>query len=148
MSWHIWAINLKKENAYQDWLSHTTNMQQTTVKTFTQDQANLYKWRYIYYKKVENIVAKGELARFVQFILLSYCFQKSFAVDASKSVYKWERVNWSSYTVSQLYHGDHWPVHLTCVSRLSIAGVPHSTLTRPHAFPQRLLSPFVREEWR
>ena len=27
--------------------------------------------------KVENIVAKGEIARFEQFLLLSLCFQKS-----------------------------------------------------------------------
>ena len=33
-------------------------------------------------KKVENFVAKGEIARFEQFLLLSQCFQKSCATDA------------------------------------------------------------------
>ena len=28
-------------------------------------------------QKVENIVAKGEIARFEQFLLLSLCFQKA-----------------------------------------------------------------------
>ena len=43
-------------------------------------------------KKVENVVAKGEIARFEQFIRLSLCFQKSSAAEASESVYMWKRV--------------------------------------------------------
>ena len=43
-------------------------------------------------KNVENIVAKGGIACFEQFLLLSQCFQKSSAADASESVYMWERV--------------------------------------------------------
>ena len=39
----------------------------------------------------ENIVAKGEIARFEQFLLLSECFQKSSASESSESVYKSER---------------------------------------------------------
>ena len=39
--------------------------------------------------KVENIVAKGEIA-YEQFLLLPQCFQKLSAADASKGVYKWE----------------------------------------------------------
>ena len=39
---------------------------------------------------------RGEIGRFEQFLLLSQCFQKSFAADASKCVYRCERVkNWS-----------------------------------------------------
>ena len=38
-------------------------------------------------KEVENIVAKGEIARLEQFLLLTECFQKSSAADASGSVY-------------------------------------------------------------
>ena len=34
-------------------------------------------------KIVENIVSKGEIACFEQFRLLSQCFQKSSAADAS-----------------------------------------------------------------
>ena len=37
-------------------------------------------------------MAKGEIAHFEQFLLLSQCFQKLSAVDASECVYKWERV--------------------------------------------------------
>ena len=47
----------------------------------------------IFTEKVENIVAKGEIAHFMQFLLLSQCFQKLSASEASESVYKWERVN-------------------------------------------------------
>ena len=43
-------------------------------------------------KRVENIVAKGEIARFEQFLLLSRCFQKSSAAETSESVCMWERV--------------------------------------------------------
>ena len=38
-------------------------------------------------------MAKGEIACFEQFLLLSQCFQKSSASEASKSVYMLERVN-------------------------------------------------------
>ena len=43
--------------------------------------------------KVENIVAKGEIARFEQFILLSPCFQKAVCCRGAESVYMRERVN-------------------------------------------------------
>ena len=33
--------------------------------------------------KVENTVAKGEIARFEQFLLLSKCFKKSSAAEVS-----------------------------------------------------------------
>ena len=49
---------------------------------------------YNLWRKVENIVAKGEIARFVQFLLLSlYDFKKLSAAEASESVYMRERVN-------------------------------------------------------
>ena len=41
--------------------------------------------------KVENTVTKGEIARFEQFLLLSQCFQKSSAEEASESVCMWKR---------------------------------------------------------
>ena len=37
----------------------------------------------------ENIVTKGEIAQCEQFLLLSKCFQKSYAADASES---WKRL--------------------------------------------------------
>ena len=42
--------------------------------------------------KVENIVSKGEIACFEQFLLLSQSFQNSSAAEASASIYMWERV--------------------------------------------------------
>ena len=42
-------------------------------------------------EKVENIVAKREIAHDEQFLLLPQCFQKSSAADVSESVYMWER---------------------------------------------------------
>ena len=42
---------------------------------------------------MKNIVAKEEIARFVQFLLLSLYFQKAAAAEASESVYMRERVN-------------------------------------------------------
>ena len=44
--------------------------------------------------KEENIVAKGEIACFEQFLLLSLFFIKPSAADASKSVYMRERDNY------------------------------------------------------
>ena len=41
---------------------------------------------------VEINVAKGEMAHYEQFLLLSQLFQKSFAAEASVSVYMWKRV--------------------------------------------------------
>ena len=57
---------------------------------------NLYYCRYNVCKKVENIVAKGGIARFEQFILLLRCFQKPSAGDASNCVCMWERVKGDS----------------------------------------------------
>ena len=39
--------------------------------------------------KVENIVAKGEIARFEQFLLLSLCFQKAVCcIGVTKPLYE------------------------------------------------------------
>ena len=56
---------------------HTTILQQTTLNIFSQKIENLYNWMDILWLKVENIVAKGEIAYFEQFLLLSLCFQKA-----------------------------------------------------------------------
>ena len=56
---------------------HTTILQQTTLNIFCQKIENLYNWMDNLWLKVENIVSKGEIARFVQFLLLSLCFQKA-----------------------------------------------------------------------
>ena len=38
-------------------------------------------------------MAKGEIARFEQFLLWSQCFQRLSTADASKCIYRWEEVN-------------------------------------------------------
>ena len=40
--------------------------------------------------EVENIVAKGEIARYEQFLFLPKCFQELSSVDASQYVDMWE----------------------------------------------------------
>ena len=50
---------------------HTTILQQTTLNIFCQNIENLHNWMDNLWQKVENIVAKGEIASFVQFLLLS-----------------------------------------------------------------------------
>ena len=56
---------------------HTTILLQTTLNIFCQIMENLYNWMDNRWLKVENIVTKGEIARFVQFLLLLLCFQKA-----------------------------------------------------------------------
>ena len=62
---------------------HSTILQQTSLNIFCQNIENLYNSMDNLWLKMENIVAKGEIARFEQFLLLSLCFQK----DVSESVY-------------------------------------------------------------
>ena len=45
------------------------------------------------FKRVENTVGKGEIARYEQFLLFSQCFQKACFPGASKGVIVWEWVN-------------------------------------------------------
>ena len=56
---------------------YTTILQQTTLKIFCQKIENLYNWMDNLWQKVENIVAKGEIARFEPFLLLSLCVQRA-----------------------------------------------------------------------
>ena len=50
---------------------------------------NLYDWMDNLWLKVENIVAKGEIARLEQFLLLSLCFQKAACcIGVSKRLYE------------------------------------------------------------
>ena len=55
---------------------HTTILKQTTLNIFCQKIENLYNWMHNLWL-VENIVAKGEIAYFEQFLLLSPCLYKS-----------------------------------------------------------------------
>ena len=59
---------------------------------------------------VEHIIAKGEIARFEQFLLLSKCFQYASAAEATESVYMWEKINEATHNptvggfLSNYYH--------------------------------------------
>ena len=77
---------------------HKTNLQQTTLNTSYQKHKQIS----IYMKvdKVDNHVAKGEIACFEQFLLLTHCFQKFSAAEASESVCRWERVKWLNSVVN------------------------------------------------
>ena len=44
-------------------------------------------------KWVENIVGKGEIAHYEQFLLFLLCFQKACLPGASKGIIEWEWVN-------------------------------------------------------
>ena len=52
---------------------------------FDENGSKLSKW-------VENIVGKGEIARYKQFLLFPQCFQKACFPGASKGVIVWEWV--------------------------------------------------------
>ena len=80
---------------------HTTILQQTTLNIFCQNMENLYNWMDNLWLKVENIVAKGEIAHFVQlhvlcnFFFCHYVLKKLSAAEASESVFMRERVKYS-----------------------------------------------------
>ena len=50
-------------------------------------------------------MAKREIAHYEQFLLLPQCFQKSSGADASKVVYKWERVKCFPHMPLKIYIG-------------------------------------------
>ena len=52
----------------------------------------MVKWGMQLYDWVENIVGKGEIARYEQFLVFPQYFQSLSVVDASKWVYVEERV--------------------------------------------------------
>ena len=87
---------------------HTTNLQRTTLKIFCQKIENLYNWMDNLWLKVKNIVAKGEIARFQEFFLLSLCFQKAVYC---RGVRWGKRYSWSSFSIIP-----QWSVHLTMCS--------------------------------
>ena len=86
-------IYLQQTNSVNPFL-HTTILQQTTLNKFCQNIENLYNWMDNLWLKAENIVAKGEIARFEQFLYLSLCFQKTVCCRGVRnlSVYMRERL--------------------------------------------------------
>ena len=75
--WICWT--LERVNPFP----HTTILQQRTLNIFYQKIENLFNWMDNLWLKLENIVAKGEIAHFEQFLLLSLCFKKPSAAGAS-----------------------------------------------------------------
>ena len=60
-------------------LPHTTILQQTTLNVVCQKIENLHNWMDNLWQKVENIVAKGEIAHFVPFFFCHHVFKKPSA---------------------------------------------------------------------
>ena len=69
-----------------------TTLQQTTLKTYRIFFLKLPLNDSTIIEQIENMMTKGEIARFEQFLLLSQFFQKSSAIDSSKSVDMRKRV--------------------------------------------------------
>ena len=66
-------------------LSHIKQICRKQIDT----NAKKHNCEFKYLNKVENMVAKEEIACFEQFLLLSKCFQNSSAAKASECVYMW-----------------------------------------------------------
>ena len=86
------CFNGKKRDMF-NLTAHTTNLNQTIMKTFYQKLESFKKWKCnkLLLDGVENIVTKGEIH------LLPQCFQKLSAVEISKYVCILERVDRITY---------------------------------------------------
>ena len=62
------------------------------LKEFADDDFKLNKNGRKLSQQVENIVGKGEIARYERFLLFPKCFQKACFPEASKGVTVWEWV--------------------------------------------------------
>ena len=69
--------------------SHTPILQQTALNIFCRKIENLYNWMDNPWLKVINIVAKGEIACFEQFLLLSICFEKAVCCRSVRKCLSW-----------------------------------------------------------
>ena len=69
----------------------TTNLRLFQTE-FADDNFKFYENGSEVSKPVENIVGKGEIARYEQFLLFQQCFQKACFRGASKGVIVWEWV--------------------------------------------------------
>ena len=56
-------------------------MTSSKLKEFADDNSQFDENGRKFSKRVENIVLKGEIARYEQFLLLPQCFQKTFTAD-------------------------------------------------------------------
>ena len=73
-------------------LSQTTNFRLFQTKRLADDDSKFDENGKKLSKWVENNVGKGKIAGFEQFLLFSWCFQKTCAVDTGKPGLVWERV--------------------------------------------------------
>ena len=62
------------------------------LKEFADENFNFDENCSKFFKRVENIVEKGEIARFEQLLLFPQCFQKACFPGASKAIIVWEWV--------------------------------------------------------
>ena len=97
---------------------HRTILQQTTLNIFYQKIENLFNWMDNLWLKVENIVSKGEIARFEQFLLLSL-FSKSCLLQRRQKASIWGKGLNPNQSISQSMWERikilHWPKE--CQSR-------------------------------
>ena len=73
-------------------MTHTTNLQQTAMKTAGQKYIKCLLMNVYKFDRVENSVIEGEIAHYRQFLLLQQCFQQVIRYKASESVCIWEKV--------------------------------------------------------
>ena len=62
------------------------------LKAFADDNSKCDQNGREFFKRVENTVGKGEIARNQQFLLFPQCFQKACTEDTLKPELVWERV--------------------------------------------------------
>ena len=55
------------------------------------------------FKRVENTMGKGEIARYEQFLFFPQCFQKACLPGASKGVVVWEWVKAVNYLIQVVF---------------------------------------------
>ena len=98
---------------------HTAILQQTTLNIFCQKIENLYNWMDNLWLKVENILAKGEIALFVQFLLLSLCFSKIRLLQRRQKASIWGK-GLRPIRIRQL---NYWFINVQVKCRFSIISI-------------------------
>ena len=81
-------------------LSQTTNLDAPKLKEFVDDNFRIDENGVKFFKRVENAVGKGEIARYQQFLLFPQCFQKTCTVNTLKPGLVWESVKKVACTAS------------------------------------------------
>ena len=63
------------------------------MKELEDDKLKLDQNDWKFSRWIENILEKGKIARYEQFLLFPQCFQKTWTEDTLKPGLVWERVN-------------------------------------------------------